>query len=325
MPNWNGTWQTGNSIGSQKKLTRISKLVAALSCEAVRLSRFLVPLSIAAGSHSGPGRQKLRPVEGEPAPSFPSTEEGGRVLVCKDRPRLPGARQRSTRRSGMDVDRLSRRLRLVGGIEFPQRPVRSRLLPNQPPPNQQPKALDCCQNYSSPCARSAPASPSPNQPPPNQPAEGLGLRKPAAAFPEPARWPGTNQAHHALPPSPLAQPHSLAAHSPANPLLPPHLPTNPPPLRTLASAYPPNKPTTLHTSLSLPQPAPPPFKPSQISNFKSPHPPRRSKHALPQRTSHISGPTAILRRDIVRKNHGFRRPDIVISIEDSGIITLLIN
>ncbi len=32
-------------------------------------------------------------------------------------------------------------------------------LPTRPPPNKQPKALDCCQNYSSPCAQSAPASP----------------------------------------------------------------------------------------------------------------------------------------------------------------------
>ena len=30
--------------------------------------------------------------------------------------------------------------------------------------------------------------------PTNQPAEGLGMRKPAAAFPEPACWPGTTRA-----------------------------------------------------------------------------------------------------------------------------------
>ena len=33
-----------------------------------------------------------------------------------------------------------------------------------PPPNQQPQALDCCQNYSSPRARSAPTSLPPNKP-----------------------------------------------------------------------------------------------------------------------------------------------------------------
>jgi hypothetical protein len=64
-------------------------------------------------------------------------------------------------------------------------------------PFKQPQALDCCQHYSSLCARSAPASTPPNKPgnarlrtratqhaspPPHQPAEGLGLRKPAAAF-----------------------------------------------------------------------------------------------------------------------------------------------
>ena len=36
--------------------------------------------------------------------------------------------------------------------------ARDRLFPHTPPPNKQPQALDCCQNYSSLCARSAPAS-----------------------------------------------------------------------------------------------------------------------------------------------------------------------
>jgi hypothetical protein len=38
-----------------------------------------------------------------------------------------------------------------------------------PPPNKQPKALDCCRNYSSPCARSAPTRP------PNKPQSGTGV------------------------------------------------------------------------------------------------------------------------------------------------------
>jgi len=45
-----------------------------------------------------------------------------------------------------------------------------------PPPNQQPQALDCCQNYSSPRARSAPTSP-----PPTTPQSGSGV--PAAYLP----------------------------------------------------------------------------------------------------------------------------------------------
>ena len=57
-----------------------------------------------------------------------------------------------------------------------------------------PKALDCWENHSSQGARSARGQLSEHATLRNKPAEGLGLRKPAAAFPEPARWPGTTQA-----------------------------------------------------------------------------------------------------------------------------------
>ena len=53
--------------------------------------------------------------------------------------------------------------------------------------------------------------PSKQAPRRNKPAEGLGLRKPAAAFPEPARWPGTPQALH---PTSPPKPHSLSPPDP---------------------------------------------------------------------------------------------------------------
>ncbi len=50
--------------------------------------------------------------------------------------------------------------------QYPRIPLPTRStppLPTRPPPHKQPKALDCCQHYSSSCARSAPTRP-PNQP-----------------------------------------------------------------------------------------------------------------------------------------------------------------
>ena len=131
----------------------------------------------------------------------------------------------------------------------PKRPLPKR----RPPPNQQPKALDCCQNYCSPRARSAPTRPSepardreapysrlsPRAPsvqarrrlwtagritalpahgvrlpaPPNQPISNL--KSP------PTRWPGPSQAH----------PSQRAHHpnKPSHPTSPSHfsLPTSP--------------------------------------------------------------------------------------------------
>ncbi len=179
----------------------------------------------------------------------------------------------------MDVDRFSCRLRLVGGIEFPQSPVQSPLsqpAPSEPAGRRPWNAEACC--------RFPGASP---------------LARPQSSIPHP---PALSFGSAPFPCRPFP------CQSPANPLLPPHLPTNPPPLRTLASAHPPNKP--------------PPNKPSQISNFKSQIPPLPapwipsrifsepdSTH-YPQRTSRISGLTAILHLDIVRGNHGFQRADM---------------
>ncbi|RFC52553.1 MAG: hypothetical protein DVB22_000477 [Verrucomicrobia bacterium] len=114
---------------------------------------------------------------------------------------------------------------------YPRAPYKPTTHPNplhQPPPNQ-PGTTQVHFHYSlftisnfppphhpgaSPLARPNPSplptSPySPHQPSPSYGFRNLGLRKPAAAFPEPARWPGTTQARP--PPLPKLQPPSQSS------------------------------------------------------------------------------------------------------------------
>jgi hypothetical protein len=136
----------------------------------------------------------------------------------------------------MDVNRLSRRLRLVVAIKSPQSPVHSPLPPNQPPPNQPRRrpwtAEACCRFH-----RSQPAGPAPIK--------------------------------HTTPITTL----------PTRPSLPRASPLSDQSL------------TNLRSQISNPPPPPAP----QIQTRIIPEPDSTHYH---QRTSSISGLTAILERDI---------------------------
>ena len=170
-----------------------------------------------------------------------------------------------------------------------QNPVRG-----SPSPNQQPQALDCCQNYSSPCARSAPTSPSQQAPEWN--------RRPAGYLPTSPGSRGSVLAPLPTSPLPTSAPQALdCCEASQLSLRAEHAykhPSEQAPLRTSA-------PQALDCCEA-----------SQLSlraEHADKHP---SEQALP--TSHFpSSPipalTPLPHGDVVRISSGFRRPDMQIS------------
>jgi hypothetical protein len=144
----------------------------------------------AVSHHSSRGARSARGLPSVPAPrpTSPLRISSRRLWTAVSHHSSRGARSARGQPSDQARDREA---------PYSRPPTRPR--PLRPSPSQisnlkfqipsPPQALDCWENRSSLCARSAPARPTEAARP-----KALGLRKPAAAFPEPARWPGTNQA-----------------------------------------------------------------------------------------------------------------------------------
>ena len=125
------------------------------------------------GLHKRPTLGGVPPVTRMPMPSPLPIPTGLRPpaqgWTAASRPTLGPPQNKSTTLSGLRPRRHYPRMPISHRPPYPLAPHQPSLASRtSPSPYKQPKALDCCQNYSSPCARSAPASPteqaSPHQP-----------------------------------------------------------------------------------------------------------------------------------------------------------------